>query len=214
MKLTERFNVIDVDTHIIEPADLWTSRMSKKWGNLVPHTRVSERSGVQRWFMGDMRLPAAGAVAHAGWKDFPPGFPPTLDQADPATWQAQARLKKMDEYGIYAAILYPNMLGFQCATFMKAPDRMFGIECVSAYKDFLVDFCSADPYRLIQVMYLPFWDVEESVREIARSAKKGHRGIIFGGDFSSVKLPHLGDKHWDPIMAAAQDHNLSINFHI
>ena len=214
MKLTERYNVIDIDTHIIEPADLWTSRMSRKWGEMVPHTRTSEKSGVQRWYMGDLRLPAAGAVAHAGWKDFPPGFPPTLDQADPATWQAAARLKKMDQYGIYAAVLYPNLLGFQCETFMRAPDRQFGIECVRAYNDFLVDFCSEDPDRLIPVMYLPFWDLEESVKEIARSAKNGHRGVIFGGDFSSVKLPHLGDKHWDPIMAAAQDQNLSINFHI
>ena len=215
MKLTERYNVVDIDTHIIEPADLWTARMSKKkWGDLIPQTRVSESSGVQRWWMGDLRLPAAGAVAHAGWKDFPPGFPPTLEQADPATWQAEARLRKMDEFGIYAAVLYPNLLGFQAESFMKASDPQFGIECVRAYNDFLVDFCSVDPERLIPVMSLPFWNLEESVREIARSAKNGHRGVIFGGDFTSVNLPHLGDPHWDPIMAAAQDHNLSINFHI
>jgi predicted TIM-barrel fold metal-dependent hydrolase len=214
MKLTERYNVIDIDTHIIEPADLWTSRMSKqKWGDLIPQTRVSS-SGVQRWYMGDLRLPAAGAVAHAGWKDFPPSYPPTLDDADPATWQAQARLKKMDQYGIHSAVLYPNLLGFQCESFMKSSDREFGIECVQAYNDFLVDFCSEDKERLIPVMYLPFWDLEASVREIERCAQTGHRGVIFGGDFSSVNLPHLGDKHWDPIMAAAQDNNLSINFHI
>jgi predicted TIM-barrel fold metal-dependent hydrolase len=213
MKLTERYNVIDIDTHIIEPADLWTSRMSKKWGAQVPHTRIG-KTGVERWFMGDLRLPAAGAVAHAGWKDFPPGFPPTLEQADHSTWQAKARLRKMDEYGIHAAVLYPNLLGFQCESFMKAPDPQFGVECVQAYNDFLVDFCSEDPGRLIPVMYLPFWDLDASVREIERSAKKGHRGVIFGGDFSSVNLPHLGDKHWDPIMAAAQSNGLSINFHI
>jgi predicted TIM-barrel fold metal-dependent hydrolase len=215
MKLTERYNVVDIDTHIIEPADVWTSRMSRqKWGDLIPHTKVSDRSGVQRWWMGDLRLPAAGAVAHAGWKDFPPGFPPTLEQADPSTWQAEARLRKMDEYGIHAAVLYPNLLGFQAESFIKASDPQFGIECVRAYNDFLVDFCSVNPDRLIPVMYLPFWDLEESVREIKRSAKNGHRGVIFGGNFTSVNLPHLGDPHWDPIMAAAQDHNLSINFHI
>ncbi len=214
MKLTERYRVIDVDTHIIEPADLWTSRMSRKWGDRVPHTKVSPKSGVQRWFMGDTRLPAAAAVAAAGWKDYPPGYPPTLEQADPGSWQAAARLKKMDEYGTYAQVLYPNLLGFQCETFMKTDDKELGLECVRAYNDFLVDFCSIDTDRLIPVMWLPFWDLEASVKEIERSARKGHRGVIFGGDFSAVGLPQVGDPYWDPVMAAAQHHGLSINFHI
>ena len=35
--LCERYAVADADSHIIEPADLWTSRISAKWGDLVPH---------------------------------------------------------------------------------------------------------------------------------------------------------------------------------
>jgi hypothetical protein len=32
--LAEEFQVVDTDTHIIEPYDLWTSRMSvRKWGD-------------------------------------------------------------------------------------------------------------------------------------------------------------------------------------
>ena len=35
--LFERFPVIDVDTHLTEPPDVWTSRVSSKWGDAVPH---------------------------------------------------------------------------------------------------------------------------------------------------------------------------------
>ncbi len=36
--LAEEFRVVDTDTHIIEPYDLWTARMSvRKWGEKVPH---------------------------------------------------------------------------------------------------------------------------------------------------------------------------------
>ena len=40
MTLFERFKVIDVDTHITEPADTWTSRVSARWGDAVPHDRA------------------------------------------------------------------------------------------------------------------------------------------------------------------------------
>ncbi len=35
--LFDRFQVIDVDTHITEPADVWTSRIAKKWHERIPH---------------------------------------------------------------------------------------------------------------------------------------------------------------------------------
>ena len=33
----DRYPVIDVDTHVSEPPDVWTSRVSGKWGDRVPH---------------------------------------------------------------------------------------------------------------------------------------------------------------------------------
>ena len=34
--------IIDVDSHISEPGDLWTSRVSNRWGDLVPHVKWAE----------------------------------------------------------------------------------------------------------------------------------------------------------------------------
>src|SRR5437899_448319 len=33
----DHIRVIDTDTHLVEPPDLWTSRMSPKYGDLIPH---------------------------------------------------------------------------------------------------------------------------------------------------------------------------------
>ena len=33
----ERIPIVDVDAHITEPYDLWTSRVASKWGDQVPH---------------------------------------------------------------------------------------------------------------------------------------------------------------------------------
>ena len=39
--VVERIRVIDA--HVSEPEDLWTSRVSSRWGDLVPHVAKSPR---------------------------------------------------------------------------------------------------------------------------------------------------------------------------
>src|SRR5437879_6164603 len=104
--------VIDVDTHIIEPYDLWTSRASvKKYGDLVPHVRADE-NGVDTWYAGEKMLMPAGALAAVGWNEAPGwGFPPTIDVIDERVWHPERRLEVMDEVGIHAQVLYPNVTG-------------------------------------------------------------------------------------------------------
>ncbi len=43
----DRIKAIDVDTHLTEPPDVWTSRVSKKWGDQVPH--VVRKEGRVMW---------------------------------------------------------------------------------------------------------------------------------------------------------------------
>jgi hypothetical protein len=43
MDLFEEFKVIDVDTHVTEPADTWTSRVPENWKDRVPHIERLER---------------------------------------------------------------------------------------------------------------------------------------------------------------------------
>src|SRR6201982_18346 len=87
------------DPHVIEPYDLWTSRLSvDKWGDKVPHVRWDEKFQEDAWYFGTDRVGAAASAAQAGWNEFPPKHPPSLDVVDRATWDADARLARMDEY--------------------------------------------------------------------------------------------------------------------
>ena len=54
--------IIDSDTHLSEPPDLWTSRMSSRWGDLVPHLELDERPGEERWVVAGHRLTADGVI--------------------------------------------------------------------------------------------------------------------------------------------------------
>ena len=90
----DHYRVTDTDTHVIEPYDLWTSRVSTvKWGDKVPHVRWDESRQADLWFSGDDLLGPAASAAQAGWKDAPPQHPPRLGDVDPVVWRNVDRLK-------------------------------------------------------------------------------------------------------------------------
>jgi predicted TIM-barrel fold metal-dependent hydrolase len=214
LALCERYAVADVDSHIIEPADLWTSRVPAKWGELVPHVKFDERRGEERWYVGSKRLFGVGAFAQAGWREYPPSHPPNLDEAIPAAIDAKERLTYMDQVGVYYQLLYPNILGFHSHVFLNQMDHALAAECVRAYNDWLSEFCSADSRRLIPMMMLPFWDIEASLVEMKRAHAMGHKGVLFAAQYDKVGLPRLIDDHWEPLLSQAQEMGLSLNFHV
>ena len=58
--------IIDTDSHVVEPPDLWTSRMSRrKWGDSIPQVRWDDASQMEAWYVGDQRIANAWSAAPA-----------------------------------------------------------------------------------------------------------------------------------------------------
>jgi uncharacterized protein len=207
-------SIIDTDTHVVEPPDLWTSRVASRWGSQVPHVRWDERTGEEAWFVGDQRLAAIGNPAMAGWTEYPPDHPRRWADIDPVTWDARERLTRMDAYGIHAQVLYPNVALFDANMLVTMDDPGLQLACARAYNDFQTEWGSVAPDRFVAVASLPFWDLSATLAEMERCARAGHRGIIFTQDPGHFGLPALTDRHWDPMWAAAQEMGLPVNFHI
>ena len=207
--------VIDADTHVTEPGDLWTSRLPARYKDQAPHLVRDQETGIETWRIGDTEgfLPV-GFTAVAGWPEPFPAAPRNMDEVPKAAYDASARLEYMDRVGIWAMALYPNVGGFGSQAFLGLKDPGLMLACVQAYNDFLIDWISPDPRRFIPVLATPFWDVDASVAEIERCAKLGHKGVLFTGEPQSHGEPILGSAHWDPLWAAAQACNLPVSFHI
>jgi predicted TIM-barrel fold metal-dependent hydrolase len=191
---------------------VWTSRVPKKYVDDVPH--VERVEGADIWMLQNKRIGTVGTSAPAGWPTFPPNYPPTYADCHPAAFDATARLAYMDEVGIWAQVLYPNVGGFGSENFLSIDDDELKVLSVRAYNDFLIEWCGADLRRLLPVLATPFWDVEATVREVTRCAAAGARGILFTGEPQRYGLPVLGSRHWDPLWAVAIETGLPVHFHI
>ncbi len=103
----------------------------------------------------------------------------------------------MDAEGICAQVLIPNVGGFGSGDLLERKEPALMLECVRAYSDFLVDWCSADPERLLPVAAMPFWDVEACVAEVERAVAQGHRAVLACSQPDAWGEPALADRTWE-----------------
>jgi uncharacterized protein len=205
--------ISDADSHILEPPDVWTSRVSKRFAELAPRVERSPRTGHNHWRIGSNWIWPVGHFGSAGFDQYPPIQPFEYDDVQTSTYDAVERLKRMDEYGVDVQLLYPNIVGFQAPLLVEVGAE-FALECTRAYNDFAYEWSSADLNRLVPIAMLPYWDLQASVEEMQRCVGMGFRGVLFANKFERVGLPGFTDPYWDPIYAAAQEMGIPINYHV
>jgi predicted TIM-barrel fold metal-dependent hydrolase len=205
------FAVIDVDSHVTEVPDLWTSRLPKSWGDDVPHLWFDEDAQLDRWKVGSTPLTPVGYFAATRHQY--PDYPSSLSEADPGSYDPKVRIERLDEFGIEAQVLYPNIIGFNSYVFAQLP-RERSIACVQAYNDHMSEFAATSPKRFVPIAMLPFWDVEATCREIERVAGMGYKGVLFAAHWERLDLPPIEDEIWHPVLATAQEAGVSLNTHI
>jgi predicted TIM-barrel fold metal-dependent hydrolase len=213
--------VIDADTHYSEPPDLWTSRVPASLREVVPH-QVRNRDGSSSWVVnGDVVLsPRAGAgsvirkdgskVALWDW-NIEGGM--HVSEVHAASHDPAVRLELMDEIGVWAQIVYPNVAGFGAHRLAKLPADV-ALLTVSTYNDAMAEMQEGSNGRLLPQMLVPFWDVDTAVTEVARAAELGLRGITMCSEPHAGDLPDLVDPHWDPLWELCAERNLPVNFHV
>ena len=203
---------IDVDSHIQEKPNTWTSRMSKaKWGDLVPHLRDWE--GADSWFIyGEPAARRGPALCPAVMPDRVT-MPDRWEEVPKSVYEAVDRMKAMDHDEIDAQVFYPNTTGPSGNTFQgMEPD--FEADCVAAYNDYTVEeFYQVNPNRFIPLVVPPYSTMDRTVAEVRRAVGRGHRGVIIHGAPQTVGMAHHSDPYWDPLWATAQELGVPVHFH-
>jgi len=219
----EGYKVIDVDTHLSEPHDLWTRNAPEKFKDRVPQVKMVD--GKRAWVIDGDKVIGRGACPNSAiLKDGtkPPGFAfmdYQIEEVHDGASKVKERLEFMDDYGIAAQIIYPNLLGFggQKAANVDADLRLLSMQL---YNDAMAEMQEQSGGRLSGMALLPWWDIEGSVKEAIRTADMGLRGININPDPHTKHdnngnlLPALGSTAWDPLWEVCVDRKLPVNFHI
>ena len=213
----DELKVIDTDSHWSEPYDLWTSRAPAKYRDRVP--RMMERGGRRRWWFDDdiaIGLPIASSVVDTDGEKITGTafFEMDNEMVHRASFDAEARVEMLDQLGIHAQVMYPNVAGFGNQNFLKSPDDMLRLISVEIYNDALAEFQEATNQRVFGMALLPWWDLEAAVREIERAHANGLRGIVTCANPEEAGLPDMATPHWDPVWQVCSDLQMPVNFHI
>lgn len=208
--------VIDADTHLTEPHDLWTSRAPRAMAGRVP--RVVDVKGRPTWVVEDVTIAMAGASgvvnAHGAKVPGTAFFRWTIDDVHPGAYSVPDRLAMMDEQGVWAQIVYPNTFGFGGQALARVPDPELRLLTATIFNDAMAEIQEQSSGRLLPMAVIPWWDIDASVREAERAHALGLRGINTTSAPHEHGLPDLGAPDWDPFWEACTALDLPVNFHI
>ncbi|MBW2424154.1 MAG: amidohydrolase [Deltaproteobacteria bacterium] len=224
--------IISVDDHVVEPPDLWTSRLPARYRDRGPRIerergRLAGPTGMQWtpdakgewadiWYYDDLVSPFSRLSAAVGLGDLAFGTT-TFDEIRPGCWKQKERLEDMDANHVDVSICFPNTLPRFCGqTFMEREDKDLSLLCVQAYNDWMIDeWCAGEGHgRLIPLAIIPLWDVDLAVEEIHRAAKKGCHAVAFSENPHPLGLPSVHSGYWEPFFAACEETETVVCMHI
>jgi predicted TIM-barrel fold metal-dependent hydrolase len=226
--------VISVDDHVLEPPDLWTTRLPAKYKDRCPRVRrekgalIPEKGGwahdpeipgaswVDVWYYDDMVWPLMRGYAQSGFEDEDALKLITYDQVLPGTWQRDARLVDMDNNHTEATVCYPSITRFCGQIFLERDDKELALLALRAFNDWTIDEWAgtARPTRIIPLTLIPLWDATLAAKEVYRCANKGSHAIAFSECPPYLQLPSIFSGYWDPMFRACDETDTVINVHV
>ncbi|CUU54810.1 Predicted metal-dependent hydrolase, TIM-barrel fold [Parafrankia irregularis] len=226
--------LIDMDAHVVEPPDVWSSRLPQRYREAGPHvvhapagevklvgSSYIEAPGTEgpdvAWWVYEGRhtslkryIAAAGVPADEVTMD---GI--TFDEMRPGCWKVPDRVADMDLNGVEAQLSFPNYPRFCGQMFLWGKDRELALLSVQAYNDWMVEeWCGTSGGRLIPLCIVPLWDVDLAVAEVRRNAARGVRAVAFSELPAYLDLPSLHSRYWDPFFAACAETGTVVSMHI
>jgi predicted TIM-barrel fold metal-dependent hydrolase len=200
--------VVSADSHMMEPPDLWTEVLVKKYGERTPQVKKTSKGHL---FVAPGVRPfavAGGFGAGRSGKELKEHLSHGYEAARPGGWDPVERVKDQEIDGVEAEVLYTTLgmplFGLEDADMQR--------DCFAVYNDWVAEFCSHSPRRLHAIALISLEDIGAGARELERCAKKGLKGAMIWGS-APADRPYYSTVY-DPFWAAAQDLEMPLSLHV
>jgi predicted TIM-barrel fold metal-dependent hydrolase len=208
------YNVISADSHIVEPPDLYESRIEPKFRSRAPRIeRHRTRTGQEydAWYLDGVRVGTIGSVIQAGRRFEDPGsidFLGVWEDVRKAAYEPHAMLEELEADGVWGACLQPS----QGLFWYRLPDSELLSALCRAYNAWITDFCRAAPGRFKGIGMLNVDDVDDACQELERCAERGLAGA-FIPVYPVAERPYR-HASYDRLWWTAQDLEMPLLLHV
>jgi predicted TIM-barrel fold metal-dependent hydrolase len=158
------YKVISADGHVLEPGDIFTSRVPSKFkGDVI---RVESLPEGDAYVGGELPQPMPFGWMCAAGRD-PAQMEQWIrwDDVQPGAYDGKARIGEMEADGIDAEVLFPGPV-HRAIPSVRDPELHHAM--VVAYNDWMSEFCAHAPDRLGGVMMIPNRGIDGALRELDR----------------------------------------------
>ena len=202
--------VISADSHVLEPDNFWVDRVDRKYRDSAP--RLTERTdGKPGYVLVAPTIdpfPIGGAYAMGATNEkLRAHMSKGYEHAPPGGWDPVERLKNQDTDNVLAEVLYATL----AMPLFRLQDGNLQRECFRVYNDWMADFCSHDPKRLIGNGLISLEDIPLAVEELVRCAKMGLKGMQIWSSAPEEKPYDLPE--YDPFWRAAEELDMPLSMH-
>lgn len=204
--------LISADSHVVEPGDLWERNLPAHLRDRAPRARRDPEN--HHWYFSapglsrgvDLTLSCSAGIPNAEVDAMLAADPDAVigsgGGSDPV-----ARLMDLWMDDTVADVLYPTA----GLALLQLDDPELGEASFRVYNDWLADFCSTDPLRLIGHALIPCWDVEVGVKEMRRARDLGLQGGLIWT--SPPADDSFFDRRYDPLWSTAEELAMPIAIH-
>ena len=171
--------LLDADSHVSEPLNLWQERLPKKYRDIAPHMETEYQGQPGAWWFIEQDRGPNNVILGFGANKSPEELQQLLSDfsyagAHRGGWDPAQRLKDMDLDGIAGDVLYTT-LGFRM---FWIRDAGFQRACFQVYNDWLAEFCAYSPKRLKGLGVISLDDPKQAAADLADYGKKELAGAI------------------------------------
>ena len=204
-----RYRLISADSHVNEPPDLWTTRVSAAMRDRAP--RMERFDAGDAWVIEGVTDPINfGMNACAGLDPEAMHAWVRFEDIRPGGHDPAARVREMERDGVDAEMLYPTPRLAQAI--VANPDPAYRAEMMRAYNDWLSEFVAHAPDRFGGLAMLPNWGADAAVAEIERVLDRpGMRGVVMGCYPNGTLHPEPGD---DAVWACLAARRVPLGIHV
>lgn len=193
--------VVDCDSHVMEPADLWTRYLEPQFRDRA--IRIERRDGVEHLIIGEQSVLqgvlAGLGGAHVERSALFGGGLTYEDGCEPASYEPAARAAMLDDWRVDRGVLFPTIGILPFPT----EDQALASAYCRAYNRWQREFYEGAPGRVVPVALINWRDVDEAVRELSACIKAGFRGLFVPPEILDGRRP--SDPHFDPIWRLCEE---------